>query len=209
MTGSGPVITPTAHPLVFLYSAPPCQPGLKMTVQFQSPPGDLVKTPGKPCSDGRTMNFYLAGLRTGSQHLVRHIVESNLPETVSDPQPGPEMTLTVPEVIVDRAPIEVMQQPPDSHAAGVILHGPLNDLPTATDLHGNLLWFYPEYLTYLTRAEAGGYFYGISDNHEADTSGQFVRKFDVAGITIAETNAARVNEQLVAIGQTSDHGLSP
>src|SRR5579884_1190507 len=37
VTGDQPVITPTTHALVFLYSAPPCPAGSKMNVKFISP----------------------------------------------------------------------------------------------------------------------------------------------------------------------------
>ena len=44
VSGNTPVISPTANPLVFLYSAPPCPDGGQMTVYFQSPVG-VVSTP--------------------------------------------------------------------------------------------------------------------------------------------------------------------
>jgi hypothetical protein len=194
-SGGQPVITQTAHPLVFLYSAPPCQPGHKMSVQFQSLAGDSVTTPSKSCLEGKTMNFYLAGLRPATQYSARHTVE-----TGAEPQPGPELSFAVPEFSMNRPALELLQAPLMPNVAGVILRSPLNALPTATDLYGNLLWFYQNNLTYLTRPEPGGFFFGIIDNHEAGPSGQIVRKFDVAGITVSETNAARVNEQLVAMG---------
>jgi hypothetical protein len=70
----------------------------------------------------------------------------------------------------------------------------------ATDLNGNLVWYGPRDLTFLTRPVAGGTFMGIFEDGTQDSSNQFFREFDLAGITHAETNAARVNEQLAAMG---------
>ena len=72
VNGAEPVITPTHHPLVFLYSAPPCPPGSSMSVRFESAAGDSVATPSKACLDNKSMNFYLAGLRPATPYVVRH-----------------------------------------------------------------------------------------------------------------------------------------
>jgi dihydrolipoamide dehydrogenase len=70
----------------------------------------------------------------------------------------------------------------------------------ATDLEGNVVWFYPRTLSFLTRTVAGGSFLGIIEDYTAGPSGQVLREFDLAGLTIRETNAARINEQLAALG---------
>jgi hypothetical protein len=53
----------------------------------------------------------------------------------------------------------------------------------------------------LTKPEPGGYFFGIHEDHDGDQSKQIVRLFDLAGLTVLETNAARINEQLVEQGK--------
>src|SRR4051812_8337791 len=70
----GPVISPTAHPLVFLYSAA-CPGGSRMKVQFQAWDGAIQETPFKACQAGRSVNFYLAGLRSNTAYTARHIVD--------------------------------------------------------------------------------------------------------------------------------------
>ena len=69
-----PVIIPTSHPLVLLYSAPPCEAGSRMKVRFQSTDGFTQDTPYKPCAGGLSINFYLAGLRAADRilHLSHH-----------------------------------------------------------------------------------------------------------------------------------------
>src|SRR5437868_129945 len=49
--GGGPVLSPTAHPLVFLYSAL-CPGGSRMKVQFQAREGAIQETPYKACQAG-------------------------------------------------------------------------------------------------------------------------------------------------------------
>jgi hypothetical protein len=44
-----PVITPTRHPLVFLYSAPACGAGSRIRVEIRAPNGDSQSTPYKAC----------------------------------------------------------------------------------------------------------------------------------------------------------------
>src|SRR5262249_46599883 len=65
---------------------------------------------------------------------------------------------------------------------------------------GNVLWFGRAGVSFLTRPEPRGYFWGIGEGN-GDISEQFIRKFDLAGMTLLETNAARVNEQLAALGR--------
>jgi len=71
----------------------------------------------------------------------------------------------------------------------------------ATDLDGNLLWFYPENVTSLTRPEPGGYFFALIEPPTSNGTDHIVREFDLAGNTVAETNAGRINQQLAALGK--------
>jgi hypothetical protein len=73
----------------------------------------------------------------------------------------------------------------------------------ATDLAGNQIWFNPAGLSNITRTDAGGYFWGYIDEPGLDPSYQILRKVDLLGQTVRETNAARVNEQLASLGKRS------
>jgi hypothetical protein len=78
----------------------------------------------------------------------------------------------------------------------------------ATDLNGNIIWYYPGDLDFnlagpflLLSPDRGGYFWGVIQNNKGDQSQQILRQFDLTGRTVLETNAARVGEQLVALGK--------
>ena len=196
VAGDTPVVSPTANPLVFLYSAPPCAVGSRMRVQFQSPDGFTQTTDYRPCSPGLSMNFYLAGMRPSTSYSVKHTID-----TGSELVDGPALTLATPAVSLPLAPYTVLQPPPTPLANGILLQSSLAQTMLATDLYGNLVWFYQASVSFLTQPEPGGRFLGIAWDGYVDSSRQILREFDLAGTTLRETNAARVAEQLVAMGR--------
>src|SRR6516162_11295584 len=82
----------------------------------------------------------------------------------------------------------------------ILLQSVINANPIATDLSGNLLWYGPSGLSLLTRMRYGGTFLGIHEDGATDPSYQTFREFDLTGMTLAETNAQHVSDQLVAKG---------
>ncbi len=196
VNGDTPIISGTANPLVALYSAPACPGGSRMRVEFKSPDGLAQDTDYRACTAGLSMNFYLGGMRSATQYAVHHIVLNGV--TTAD---GPALTWTTPAVSPSFAAYSVLQPPQVSLPDGVLLQSTLQQMTVATDLLGNLIWYYPGNITSLTRPEAGGLFLGIAENQGAKTSAQILREFDLAGNTTMETNAARINEQLAAMGR--------
>jgi hypothetical protein len=194
--GNEPVINATTHPLVFLYSAPPCDPESRMRVQFQSPDGAVQSTPYQPCAAGLSMNFYVAGMQPETEYFVFHTIDTGA--TFED---GAVLSLLTGSMEVDLPDREILKPPPARAPDGVILHGVLQANIFATDLNGNIIWYYPGLLSFLTRPDPGGYFFGIVQDPSGDPALQVVREFDVTGTTVRETNAARVNEQLAALGR--------
>jgi arylsulfate sulfotransferase len=195
VTDSGPVISATGHPLVFLYSAAGCDADGRMRIATRSPEGVEQQTPFKACQPGRSMNFYIAGLRPVTQYRVRQITD-----TGSDITTGPEMLFTtgaVPNDLVEQA---VLQAPTKPAKEGLLLESTLFTKAVATDLSGSIVWFNPTDVSSITRPEAGGRFIGLIEGGN-DLSAEGVREFDLVGMTIAETNVARVNEQLAAMGK--------
>ena len=192
-----PVVSPTSNSLVFLYSAPPCARGSRMRVLFQRAGGDVQQTPFEACSGVASMNFYLAGMRAGTDYTAHHVID-----TGSSFAEGPAVTFTTgslpPNLYSDK--ILIPSAPGSSNP--ILLGGPLGDSPVANDLDGNVVWYGPAGMTFLTRAVAGGEFWGIVEAQGKDQSQQVVRKFDLVGMTLAETNAARVSEQLRALGKS-------
>ncbi len=197
---SGPVVTGTAHPLLFLYSAPPCPEGASMRVRFESPEGVVQSTPDKACRPGLTMNFYLAGLRGETEYRVRHTLNAG-----ERSMEGPELAfITRPSL--DFMQRSVLQTPPDGARSGIILESPLSAPMMATDLFGHVVWYYGHDISFVTRPDVNGRFFGIVQS-PGDHSLQEVREFDLAGVTQRETNAARINEQLTAMGRRPISGF--
>jgi arylsulfate sulfotransferase len=79
----------------------------------------------------------------------------------------------------------------------ILLEAPLHLPAVATDSGGDVLWYGPSDVTYMTRPGGDGTFYGIID--ATDPAHDAVRRFDLAGMTVQETNVARVNEQLATL----------
>lgn len=193
---SAPTITPTSHPLVFLYSAPGCRGGLRMRLELVAPNGDVQTTPYKPCRSGVTTNFYVAGMQPNTSYQVHHKID-----TGSRFADGPAMTISTGNLPISFAPYTVAAAPPVA-SRGVLLQSALFEPTVATDLNGNVVWYYPSGdISFLTRPEGGGRFLGVFEDSTKDVSSQVLREFDLAGYTTRETNAARVNEQLRAMNK--------
>jgi len=196
-----PVVSPTANSLVFLYSAPACDAGSRMRVQFQRAAGPVQYTPYQACSPGASMNFYLAGLLANTAYTAQHTVD-----TGSAFESGPEVSFTTGQLPSGLYSDTILVPGDGGTSNPFLLGGPLGGNPVANDLTGNVVWYGPVGITFLTHVEPGGVFWGIVEA-DGDSSQQVVRKFDLAGMTLLETNAARVNEQLTAMGKRTITGF--
>jgi hypothetical protein len=99
--------------------------------------------------------------------------------------PVPQMTVKVPPTGHDAAfPVLLFHLIPPTGR-------PFAFRPIATDLSGNVIWYYPIPLL-LTRMEPGGNFFSLSNNT--------LSEFDLAGNETLETNVGILNEQLAAKG---------
>ena len=199
VNGGTPVINPTANPLVFLYSAPPCPENSTMVVQFQATGTPLQSTNSKSC-DGRTsMNFYVAGMLPQTVYTVQHVIGTGA-NTVT----GPMLTQQTgePSSSLDYGARTLNIPPPASLPNPVLLQARFGN-PVATDLMGNVLWYSIQNISFLARPEPGGLFLGWFEGSTFDTAHQALEEFDLAGTVLRQTNAARVNEQLAAMGMHS------
>ena len=201
--GGDALVTPTSHPLVFLYSAPSCPSGSRIQVEFRRADGGTVqRTPFRDCQPGLSANFYLGGMRGGTQYVARHAVE-----TGSAVDRGAELTFTTGDAPDSLSAHNVMNGPPPTVIEGFLLEATLFTNPVATDIEGNIVWYYPSILSFLTRPSGDGHFFGIMQVPGGDQSQQLIREFDLTGMTVRETNAARVNEQLAAMGKHTIGGF--
>jgi hypothetical protein len=202
VSGAQPVVSPTTNSLVFLYSAPGCAAGSRMRVQFRLAGGAVQDTPFQACTPRLSMNFYLAGLQASSLYTARHVIDTGAKFVT-----GPDVTFTTGELPAGLYSDTVVVPSLNAASNPILLGGPLGAHPVANDLAGNVLWYGPEGMTFLTSAEPGGEFWGIAEDPGTDASHQVVRKYDLTGMTLLETNAARVSEQLQAMGKRAVTGF--
>ena len=157
------VITPTAHPLVALFSGPPCARGNSVRVRFNQTGSSVSQTTNSiPCSPTNSANFYIAGMYPNTQYQMHH-------ETVSPSgmivQTGKTYTFTTGSIPAGLTfptfTVLTPAQPPSSMTAPILLHDFIagGALITATDLSGNILWYYPHAVGELSRTEIGGSFF--------------------------------------------------
>jgi len=204
VTGRVPVVNATAHPLVFLYSAPPCGAESRMRVRFETAGGKPQFTPYKPCDPGSSMNFYLAGM-----HPQTHYRASYILDTGSAIHEGPSVSFTTgKETIVPASQTVIQAEDSD----GILLQSTIVKNVIATDLSGNLLWYYAKPVMLMTEAERDGFFWAIVGGpvFGAPPGGldrETITEFDLVGTTVTETNVARVNEQLTSMGKSPITGF--
>ena len=191
------------HPLVFLFSAGACPQGSLMSVEFHSGPGLSTTTPAQPCDGVTTMNFYLAGLRAATSYTATNRIQS----PNGGLEVGSSITFETDEVDMGLAPSTVLRTAKAGDPYKVLLQAGISQASAATDLDGNLIWYYDEGINFITRPESGGRFMGIREDLKAGPDQQIFRMFDLAGITLKETNAARVSEQLAARGMRGITGF--
>ncbi|HEX6880212.1 MAG TPA: aryl-sulfate sulfotransferase [Terriglobales bacterium] len=207
VTGSGPVVSPTSHPLVALYSAPPCAAGSRMRVRFQRPSDTYAQmTPFKPCTPATSMNFYIAGMLANTQYQMKHDIF-----TGPSVQTGPTLSFTTGTLPFTFPVTTVLDpaDPPSSLQQGILLHsffsqGTAVRLFTATNLNGQVVWYLPQPgqvgggggIRY--RPVAGGTFL---QERAVTRMGSNLQELNLLGNIVRETNVGRVNDQLVAMGK--------
>ena len=209
--GNAAVITPTSHPLVALFSAPPCPQGSQFRVAFH-PDGEqaVSRTPSQPCHPSISSNIYVAGMRPDTVYQIRSEVVSGSKVTASDYLPFHTGMLDG-----DFPPVEIVVPVTSNDGSEpVIIYSAaslgIGARPFATDLQGRVIW-YLRSGDFLTRVLPGGRFLVLADGlnsvnntHEE----QVFKEIDLAGNVIRETNIGRVAEQLESHGIHSDCHLS-
>ena len=165
-----------------------------MRVQFETGGVSGSQTSYKDCNGRTTMNFYLAGMGATTEYKAWHVIE------ISGMMfPGSPVSFVTGLVSMSTPWAAAMARLMPGYCE-ILLQSVINENPIATDLSGNLLWYGPSGLSLLTRMRYGGTFLGIHEDGATDPSYQTFREFDLTGMTLAETNAQHVNDQLVAKG---------
>jgi arylsulfate sulfotransferase len=202
-SGANPVvISATANPLVALFSAAPCSAPDVMQVAFSTKGGATEMTPVKNCN-GLSMNFYVAGMLAKTKYSMTGILEA------SGHQVGQTRTKTfttgalgiIPPTFTVNSPA-----PPAAAPMSLLVYTFFKPyVPTATDLNGNVMWYYNSYdgqFLLMVRPVPGGFFW-LYGNPNPDPYMEALRQIDVAGNTVLETNVGRINEQLIAAGKNA------
>jgi len=213
VTGTTPVATVSSNPLVALFSAPSCPSGSSMRVRFRRVGATIADyTNWRSCRAPLSMNFYIAGMQANSPYLLT--AQTNTGGVVTNGTTIGFQTGT-PTVTFPGITIPVAATSADSLGDHVLLTDGLlasHGFPLATDLNGNVIWYYAAFASpdqsgsILTRVVAGGTMLVIANginSANSVTSGQILREIDLAGNTVRETNATRIQEQLVAMGRQS------
>jgi len=190
----GSAVHATSHPLVALFSGPPCQTGHSLLVRFQQAgTAGSSTTNSVPCSQN-SANWYIAGMYPSMLYTM-HWEESG-PNFFAQ---GPDLPFTTSPVSANYPPTNfTLNVPPTQHdfQYPLVLFHLLNTnaahWPTATDLWGNVMWYYPNLLL-MTRMEPGGNFFGFPDDLT-------FAEYDLAGNQVLQTTVQRINEQMAAKG---------
>jgi len=205
----GVVVSTTRNPLVALFSAPACRPGAFMRVVFHGdyPGAREYQTDAKPCAGGQTMNFYVAGMRASTAHLLAFQVEDGAGQII---RTGQFVTFTTGAIDVPLpTPTIVIPAGPDTSVEdSIVFFGPIGGegfSPAAMDIDGQVVWYHKPVqgdgsdFKLLTRWNDGGTFFAIAAGASSDRFA--LREVDLAGNTVRETNSRRVGQMLVAHGQ--------
>ncbi len=214
--GNAPTLVRTANPLVVLFSVPSCLAGSTMRAVFQPLSGTsrpITVTNWAGCHPPASMTFEIGGMyasapysvfaqtKTGGVITSGSSISFNtgaLPSTV----PFPQFTLKVPKT-----------GPPSDTSQPVLLHtmiqfgGGTSYPDVATDLTGNIIWYYyaPDatHNDVMARPLQGGGFITMQDDVAWDpgvTKEQILRQIDLAGNIVRETNMGIIQQQLLALG---------
>ena len=216
VTGSSPIVEKTANPLVVLFSAPSCPAGSLMRAVLQqasSNPPPATGTNWIGCRPPASVTFEIAGMLPSTSYSLYAQTETKgtitngstvsfttgaLPDTV----PFPTFTLQIPANGI-----------PTDTSNPVLLHnmiqfgGGTTYPDVATDLTGNIIWYYyPNDLTHgsvLARPLPGGGLITMQDDiswNPKATQEQLLRQVDLEGNIVRETNMGIIQQELLALG---------
>lgn len=192
----GSAVNRTAHPLVALFSAGPCTSGHSIRVRFKQNGAQASSTTNAvPCSQS-SANFLVAGMLPSTQYLM-HWEEFAAGFLTS----GPDQSFTTGALPSGFPGLSmVVNVSPTQHDGAfpvVLFHllpafaTPFHFWPMATDLSGNVLWYYPNQVI-ITRMESGGNSFSLTNTN--------LTEYDLAGNLTLATNVEILNEQLAAQG---------
>jgi hypothetical protein len=224
ITGHHAVISPTANPLVALFSVPPGPRGtvhVEFSVAGAQP--DWRSTNELPRVPGKSTNFLVAGLLPETTYEMRYVVTDHHHEHHSTPLLF--TTGAVPDSVVFPTRTVVVPPGPGSDLDQDMLFQALSFAPQngapyfyATDLTGQITWYYDATQAgFLHNVLAPGaslvpggtvLVTGADSAAPRPLSVNVLREIDLAGNPLQETNLDAVNAQLTALGHDVIHSFS-
>ena len=208
-TGTDPVVTALANPLVALYSAPPCT-GNTMQVYFRAvdDPLDVPwrQTNAVPCAPDLTENFLVAGMRPETTYKLVGVTDKQTAPPVFFTTGSLPTELVFPQftLVQPPGPFSDLSQDMALHLGAGRDPADLHVNLLATDLAGNPLWYYDPrgsgVFVWSVSLVSGGTALLLSRDQYRATGYNVLREIDLAGNRVRETNVDAVNAQLEAMG---------
>jgi arylsulfate sulfotransferase len=196
VAGATPLATPTASPLVALFSFSACPAGSRFRVAFQlQGDAEIRRTGLEPCRGLRSSNMYVAGMRADSLYNLHSEVLTN-DRVESGPAVAFRTGIADGNVAAFTTGLPNGKPNPAEPFLIYSIEVP-RSRPMATDTDGNLVWYLPEQDQNLTRMLSGGRFLTFSGGINPENSrAQVVREVDLVGNVVRETNIYRIAEQI-------------
>jgi arylsulfate sulfotransferase len=212
LTGADPVVLTTRNPLVALFVAPPCPAGSTMAVSFQPQSASVPATTTNwaNCLPSSAMTFQIAGMYPSTSYTMYPQVS-----TGGNSANGPTVSFSTGALPADVPfPAFSVVTPAADNTYPVILHTfahfGLKEgayYPNvATDLAGNVIWYYypdDQNGAMLTRPLQGGGTITIQNDLAWVPKlkhAQLLRQIDLEGNIVRETNMGAIQQELVALG---------
>lgn len=218
ITGAAAVVSPTANPLVALYSAPACDVG-QMVVQFRpsaSSDAGWASTSAQPCQPGLSRNVLVAGMLPETSYLLRSVISTPAGSITSFPSSfttgAPPATLQFPTVTVPMTPSASSDQNTPLVIHLLTPNQPDVPNPLATNLDGQVVWYYDASQSGLSAVwpvniDPGGTTLLFGRDAYRAVGDDVLREVDLAGDPVQETNIDAINAQLAARGQDPIYSL--
>ncbi len=220
LTGTQPVVAATRHPLVAVFSAPPCPTGESMRVSFLASGSSAQPylTNYSSCTGTHNMNFLVAGMIPKTTYVFTYQIESSTGIVTN----GPSVSWTSGSLNSSLTLASVNFPVPWGSASSperlLLVSNVVQATPDAVDNEGRVVWYYygnGEIVSpgvdeaQIVRLISGGTMLVLT-GYAGDWTGtgvygnqtdhQVVQEMDMTGAVVGETNVDRVNEQLIAMG---------
>jgi arylsulfate sulfotransferase len=201
--GRQAAVNTVANPLVALFSAPGCPVGSTMYVTFQqSGSGTVNSTDTKQCLGNTSMNFFVGGMYPSTTYSMNYVVQNG-----SHSQQGTALSFTTGSLPSKLTfPSYTVKVPPGSQADFVqpMMVQSSTPGPVATDLSGQIMWFYRTNGTTVLTRPLNDETMLIIQTGQAwttfTTDAQLIEEIDLAGNIVHQSNTGVLQQELLALG---------